>query len=244
METTLIAFLFILHIHSISWASTLEMHTNLFFGIGEELTDVLFRSTDVLVQNLRTVDDLGLTCVEHLADLSCHERLASTRRTKEEDTLDMRDTKLVDEARWEDTRGESATEDRAELRVETTDAHVLELEVRCEDRVWRWLPRAGLELDRAVGGLHDSNVRLLHNDPVMLCAGALSRELYDLDTLDGRLECLAMELEEQDLPSREDEAVERANEVLCHLICGKDFCNLQTTLEETDLYVQGLKVWR
>ena len=78
----------------------------------------------------------------------------------------------------------------------------------------------------------------------MLCAGALSRELYDLDTLDGRLECLAMELEEQDLPSREDEAVERANEVLGHLICRKYFCNLQPALEEADFYVQGLKVWR
>jgi hypothetical protein len=51
-------------------------------------------------------------------------------------TLDVLDTKLLDEAGREHTRGESTTEDVAKLRVEATDAHVLELEVRGQNGVW------------------------------------------------------------------------------------------------------------
>lgn len=49
----------------------------------------------------------------------------------------MLDAKLLDEAGWEDARRERATEDGRELRVESSDAHVLELKVGREDRVRR-----------------------------------------------------------------------------------------------------------
>ena len=52
-------------------------------------------------------------------------------------TLDVLDTELLDEAGREDTRGERSSEDRRELGVESSDTHVLELEIRGQDRIRR-----------------------------------------------------------------------------------------------------------
>ena len=47
----------------------------------------------------------------------------------------MLDAQLLDEAGWEDSGRESASEDGGELGVESTDSHVFELEIRRQDRV-------------------------------------------------------------------------------------------------------------
>ena len=60
--------------------------TNLLFGVREQLPDVLFRLSDEFVEDLGTVDDLGLARVEHFADLPRHQRFAGTRRTVQENT--------------------------------------------------------------------------------------------------------------------------------------------------------------
>jgi hypothetical protein len=49
----------------------------------------------------------------------------------------MLDPKLLNEARREHTRRECTTEDVTELRVKTTNTHVLELKVRRENSVRR-----------------------------------------------------------------------------------------------------------
>lgn len=50
-------------------------------------------------------------------------------------TFYVLNAKLLDEGRGKHTRGECATEDIIKLFVETSDAHVLELEVGGNDRV-------------------------------------------------------------------------------------------------------------
>ena len=60
---------------------------NLLLGVREQLSNILFRSTDILVQNLRAINNLRLPCIEHLADLSCHQGLTRPRRTMKQDTL-------------------------------------------------------------------------------------------------------------------------------------------------------------
>jgi len=52
-------------------------------------------------------------------------------------TLDMLNTKLLDETRREDPRSERSSEDGRELGIQSSDSHVLELEVGLEDSVWR-----------------------------------------------------------------------------------------------------------
>jgi hypothetical protein len=47
------------------------------------------------------------------------------------------DAKLLNESRREDPRSERPSENGTELRVESSDSHVFELEVRLEDGVWR-----------------------------------------------------------------------------------------------------------
>jgi hypothetical protein len=52
-------------------------------------------------------------------------------------TLRVGDPKLFDESRRENSTGESSTEDRLEFSVETTDTHILKLEVGRNDRLCR-----------------------------------------------------------------------------------------------------------
>ena len=113
---------------------------HLLFGVGKQLADVLLTRADELVQDLRAVHNLRLARVEHLADLPRHERLARAGRAEEQDALDVLDAQLLHERGREDARRKGAAEDGAELVVETANAHVLELEVRLQDGVWR---RAG-----------------------------------------------------------------------------------------------------
>ena len=58
--------------------------THLLLSVGEQLADVLLALADKLIQNLRSVDNLGLAGVEHLANLPRHERLAGAGRSVEE----------------------------------------------------------------------------------------------------------------------------------------------------------------
>lgn len=60
------------------------MNSYLLLCIGEQLPDVLFRRTDILAQDFRPIDDLGLACIEHLANLPCYQGLARTRRAVEQ----------------------------------------------------------------------------------------------------------------------------------------------------------------
>mmetsp|Transcript_10233 Transcript_10233/g.24613 ORF Transcript_10233/g.24613 Transcript_10233/m.24613 type:complete len:343 (-) Transcript_10233:546-1574(-) len=109
--------------------------------VGEEFADVLLRLAHVLAQHLRPVHDLGLAPVEHLADLTRHQRLARARRPEEQHAAHVRDAELLEHGGREDARGEGASEDVGELRVEPADAHLLEVEVRLDDLIGALLRR-------------------------------------------------------------------------------------------------------
>ena len=62
------------------------METDLLLGVRKELSDVLFRLTDELIQNFWPIDDLRFPGIQHLAYLSGHEGLSRTGRPVQEDT--------------------------------------------------------------------------------------------------------------------------------------------------------------
>ena len=115
------------------------MSSHLLLRIRKQLADVLLGLPDKLVEDLGAVDDFGFPRVEHFANLPRHEGLAGTGRAEQEDTADVLDTELLDEARREHATGKCATEDVAELGIQAADAHVLELEVGCKDSIC-WCP--------------------------------------------------------------------------------------------------------
>mmetsp|Transcript_18751 Transcript_18751/g.72315 ORF Transcript_18751/g.72315 Transcript_18751/m.72315 type:complete len:225 (+) Transcript_18751:1-675(+) len=117
----------------------------------EEVPHVLLRLTDVLVQHLRTVDHLGFPAVQHLANLPRKQGLASSWRAVEEDALHVVDAKLSHDRGGEHSRGESPPEDVAELVVQASNAHRLEVPVRPEQL--RPLLRASHSLQRQARAL-------------------------------------------------------------------------------------------
>ena len=86
MKPTLIALLFVL-----------------LLGICEELSNILFRLTNIFVQYFRAIDDLWFPGIKHLANLSSDQGLTGTRRTIQKDTLDVLNAELLDQTRREDT---------------------------------------------------------------------------------------------------------------------------------------------
>lgn len=52
-------------------------------------------------------------------------------------TFDVLDSKFFYQSRWEYARGECTTENLIEFCVKTTNAHILEFEVRGEDGIGR-----------------------------------------------------------------------------------------------------------
>jgi len=55
-------------------------------SVSEELTNVLFGSTDELAQDLRAIDNFRFSCIEHLSDLSGDEGFTRSRRSMKNDT--------------------------------------------------------------------------------------------------------------------------------------------------------------
>ena len=51
-------------------------------------------------------------------------------------TLDVLNTELVDQTGWEHSRREGASENGTELCIQTSDSHILELEVGCKNGIW------------------------------------------------------------------------------------------------------------
>lgn len=107
----------------------------------------------------RTVDDLWFARIEHLADLTRHERLAGAGRTIEEDALDVPYAELLDERLRIDARGKGATEDRVELVIEAADPQILKFERRLDDALARL--GASTELDRRIRHPDKEHLRVL-----------------------------------------------------------------------------------
>jgi len=60
-----------------------------FVCLGEQLSNVSFRFTHILVENLRTIYNFWLTSIKHFANLSSHQRFSSSRRSKKQDASAM-----------------------------------------------------------------------------------------------------------------------------------------------------------
>src|SRR6266702_8246529 len=172
----------------------------------------------------------------------------------------MLDPKFLHERGREHARGKHAPENRAELLVETADAHVLELEVGRYDRIRRGLPRTRLDHDLRLRVFHERHVRLLHYDPevrpaatIGLVGGTenvptpmalLRKELEHADTLDDAPEVLPMIVENEGLSDGEDDAVELADERSAHVVDGKHLRDVEVPLQEADLKRERLHEWR
>ena len=74
-----------------------QIYCNVFFPhpllfvlcVCEQLPDVGLRLSNILVENLRPVDDLRLPGLEHLANLSSHQGFAAAWGSEQEDSLHM-----------------------------------------------------------------------------------------------------------------------------------------------------------
>ncbi len=81
VQITLVTLLFVLR-RAVLIDATKDLQVNhLFLGIGEQLSNILFRSTDKLAENFGTVDDLGLPRVQHFSNLTRNKSLSRSRRT-------------------------------------------------------------------------------------------------------------------------------------------------------------------
>mmetsp|Transcript_11995 Transcript_11995/g.34660 ORF Transcript_11995/g.34660 Transcript_11995/m.34660 type:complete len:323 (+) Transcript_11995:1105-2073(+) len=105
----------------------------LLLGLSEQLSDFLFGRADVLAQDLGTVDNLRLPRVQGLSDLPCNQRLSAAGWSVEQHSANVVDSHLLDDVRWPDARGKSASEDLVELGIQTSDAQLFKVEVADEE---------------------------------------------------------------------------------------------------------------
>jgi len=115
--------------------------------IGEEFSDVLLRLTNVFVQHLGSVDDFGLPSIQHLTDLTRDKGLSGSGWAVKKDTSHMLNTKLLYKPGWENAGSKGSSEDGAELGIQTTNAHVFELEAGLDDGIGGRTPTGSLDLD-------------------------------------------------------------------------------------------------
>ena len=73
-------------------------------------------------------------------------------------------TQLLNQNWREDTRSESAAEDGRKFGIEATNAHVLELEVRLDDRIGGWPPAGGFKVDASFTVFEEGNNGMASKD--------------------------------------------------------------------------------
>lgn len=59
--------------------------TDLLLSIGKKLSNVLLGGADILVQDLRTVNNLWLSRIEHFTNLPCNQSFSGSRRAVKND---------------------------------------------------------------------------------------------------------------------------------------------------------------
>jgi hypothetical protein len=152
----------------------------------------------------------------------------------------MLNTQLLNETGRKHARRERPPENRAELLVQATYAHILKLEIRRQDGIWGRLFRTRLDLDLREGILQKRHLRLFHRDAgvgparetsaASATASLFRGEFEDAHALDDALEILAVVFEHEDLPDGKDDVTEPTDESRCHVVYGELFCNLEVSL--------------
>jgi len=176
----------------------------------------------------------------------------------------MLDAKLVDQTGWEHSRGEGTSEDGTELGIQTSDSHVLELEVWCQNGI-RGGPRSPLckceqlperrstlfgtrfEFQPSPLPFHECHIRLLHHHPHVIPPSTsttqlLSGKLDNPQTFDSSTVVEPPVLEYETFSQTEHKSTVNPGEVL-HQIIGGDF-GCVVLAEEADFDINGLQVGR
>ena len=154
-------------------------------------------------------------------------------------TFDMLDAEFFDESRREHARRKRTTENGAKLLIETTNTHILKLEVWRDDSVRRGPFRTGLYPDLRTLLFHERHVRLLHHDarvhPLRSTAAALfGGELEHADALDDTAEVHSVILEHDDLSYGEHDAGVPAHERGAHIVRGELYPWVVVPLQKPD----------
>jgi len=146
-------------------------------------------------------------------------------------------------------RSERPPENLAEFLVQTADAHVLKLEIRRQNGVWRGLLRARPDLNLRYGVLHERHLRLCHHyarvdATVSVCSGTaawettaslLGGELEDTQTLDNTPEMPTVVLKKEELPDGKDDVTEPADERRGHVVRRELLIYVEVPLVEANL---------
>ena len=161
-------------------------------------------------------------------------------------TFDVLDAEFFDEPRREHARRKRTTENGAKLVIETTNTHILKLEVGRNDGVRRGLPRTGLYPDLRSRVFHERHVRLFHHDARVYAvdtvgaawhapAALFGGEHEHADALDDTFEVLSVILEHDDLSYGEHDTSVPAHERGAHIVCGELHADVEIPLQEPDL---------
>jgi hypothetical protein len=76
----------------------------------------------------------------------------------------MLNAQLVNKTSREDSTRKSSSENRSEFAIETTNTHILKLEIGLDDGVWWRALRWSLQLDGGISGLETADLRLGSKD--------------------------------------------------------------------------------
>ena len=99
----------------------------------KQISDLFLRSTDELIKNLRTIDDLWLIAVESLGNLSGNQSFTCAWWPVQKHAFAMFDTVLLNDSLWITSGVKSASENLCKLLIQSTDTQFLETHVLLED---------------------------------------------------------------------------------------------------------------
>mmetsp|Transcript_17368 Transcript_17368/g.34035 ORF Transcript_17368/g.34035 Transcript_17368/m.34035 type:complete len:251 (-) Transcript_17368:430-1182(-) len=108
----------------------LRQHVSL--GLCEQVANVLFALPHVLGEHFRPVDDLRLLIDKHLANLPRNQRLTASRCSVQQHTSHVHQAHLSKHRCGVYARRKGAPKDVGDLKVEATNTHLAEREIRAE----------------------------------------------------------------------------------------------------------------
>mmetsp|Transcript_23016 Transcript_23016/g.66982 ORF Transcript_23016/g.66982 Transcript_23016/m.66982 type:complete len:282 (+) Transcript_23016:1071-1916(+) len=106
----------------------------------KQLSDLLLRATNELVENLWPVDNLRLAGVQDLADLPGDERFSTARGAVEEHAPDVLNPHGLDQGIRVEPGCEGPSKNLGELGVQATNAQFVKVELLVEDLLGRVIP--------------------------------------------------------------------------------------------------------
>eukprot|EP00732_Lithocolla_globosa_P002724 Lithocolla_globosa_v1_NODE_1889_length_2271_cov_14.911101.p2 type:complete len:318 gc:universal NODE_1889_length_2271_cov_14.911101:997-1950(+) len=213
-------------------------------GIGKKIADVFFGLPNKFVENFRSQNYFRLTSIQHLANLSRHQRLARPRRAKEQHALDVLDAQALHQLGREDAGRKGAPKDALELLVQPADAQVLELEVGLHNGGHvRGL--GSPEFDQRVLRFDKRNGRLFHDlSKVSTLTAVLLRSfhIHQVQVRDHTCQIDAVVLKGQLLSAGKHLCVKLGGKSGCHLLAVVRLLGAPVLGEKIDLERERVQV--